>query len=105
MIAPLEARLGFRLHESSRNPRYGLEFTARLVAPQNRVATSLGELRSTGFTIFDLRSYWQVRRGVLLTAGLVNMFDRFYREHLDLRTGNGVYEPGISPYLGVQLTY
>ncbi len=104
-IGPLEARLGLRLHEACRNPRYGVEFTARLVAPQNRVATSLGELKSPGFTIYDLRSYWRVRRGVLLTAGIENLFDRFYREHLDLRTGLGVYQPGLNGYLGVQLTY
>ena len=102
MIPPLEARLGFRLHEPVKSPRYGAEIYATLDAPQNRVAQSLGELASPGFTIFNLRAYWQVNKSLLLTGGVENLFDRQYREHLDLRTGLGVYEPGINPYLGVE---
>jgi outer membrane receptor protein involved in Fe transport len=123
MIAPIESHIGIRFHEACKNPAYGIEFAARVVGPQNRVASSLEELRSPGFTTFDLRSYWQVRKGVLLTAGVENIFDRFYREHLDLRTGNGqgpffsntdqlllgpghgVYQPGTNAYVGVQLSY
>jgi outer membrane receptor protein involved in Fe transport len=101
MIPPLEARVGLRLHEAIKNPTYGFEFYATMDAPQNRVAESLGELPSPGFTIFNLRGYWQVNKAVLLTGGVENLFNRQYREHLDLRTGLGVYEPGINPYLGI----
>jgi outer membrane receptor protein involved in Fe transport len=111
-IAPLEARIGLRVHEPSKTPRYGVELTARLVAPQNRVAESLGELPSPGFTIYDVRGYWQARKNLLVTAGVENIFNRNYREHLDLRTGLsttfptlGVFEPGINAYCGVELTY
>jgi outer membrane receptor protein involved in Fe transport len=104
-IAPLDSRVGLRFHEPRQVPRYGLEAEARLVAPQNRVATSLNEVKSAGFTIYNLRSFWQVRRGILLTAGVENLFDRNYREHLDLRTGFGTFQPGISPYLGVEMRY
>jgi outer membrane receptor protein involved in Fe transport len=44
-------------------------------------------------------------KGVLLTAGVENLFNRFYREHLDLRTGVGVYEPGLNGYFGVEMRY
>jgi len=114
-IPPLETRLGFRLHESVRDPRYGVEFYALLDAPQDQVASSLGEVATPGFTIFNIRGFWRVRKNVLLTAGIENMFDRNYRTHLDLLTGvlapggapsgPGVLEPGFSPYVGLQMTW
>ncbi len=108
-IAPLEGRLGLRVHEVGRNPRYGIEFSGRLVAAQNRVAESLGEVPTPGFGVWDLRGFWRASEGVLVTAGVENIFDRLYREHLDLLTGQpfgpGVYQPGINPYFGLELRY
>jgi outer membrane receptor protein involved in Fe transport len=115
-IPPLETRLGLRFHESVQDPRYGVEFYALVEAPQDQVAASLGEVKTPGFTIFNIRGYWRVRKNVLVTAGIENMFDRNYRQHLDLLTGvlapgstapsgPGVLEPGISPYLGLQVTW
>ena len=69
------------------------------------MARSLGELRSAGFAVLDLRGYWQARQGLVLTGGIENLLDRTYQEHLDLRTGNGVFQPGISGYVGVELRY
>ena len=34
-----------------------------------------------------------------------NFTDKQYHEHLDLRTGHGVFQPGINFYFGVELTY
>ena len=108
-IPPLEARIGFRVHEASRNPRWGVEFTARIVDEQDRFAESLAEVGTPGFTIYDVRSYWQANQTLLLTAGVENMGDKNYREHLDLRTGvplgPGVLQPGVNFYFGAQLTY
>jgi iron complex outermembrane recepter protein len=108
-IAPLESRFGLKVHEPRKNPRYGVEFSARAVAHQERVAESLGEKPSAGFIIYDIRGYWQVRKGFLLTAGVENVFDRNYREHLDLLTGQpfgpGVFQPGVNGYFGVELRY
>jgi outer membrane receptor protein involved in Fe transport len=104
-IPPLEARLGLRVHEGRKNPRWGVEVVARMVAAQNRIAQSLGEVATPGFTVFNLRSYWQVNPNVLLTAGVENFGNRFYREHLDLLTGRGVFQPGIDFYFGAQVTY
>lgn len=119
-IPPLDTRLGLRFHEVGRNPRYGVELTSRIVAAQNRIAQSLQEVATPGFTVWDLRSYWQANKNLLLTAGVENMFDKTYREHLDLRTGAtpillpngtfsptgpGVLQPGINFYFGAQLTY
>lgn len=104
-IAPLESRVGVRLHEAGKRPTYGVELSARMVDGQDLVAASLLEQPTGGFTVFDMRAYWQAREGVLLTAGMENVFDRFYREHLDLRTGRGVFQMGRSTYVGLELRY
>jgi len=104
-IAPLETHLGVRLHQAVKNPRWGVEVMARIVDSQNAVATSLLEQTTPGFVVYNARSYWQARNGWLLTAGVENFTNLNYREHLDLRTGLGVFQPGITVYLGTQLRY
>jgi iron complex outermembrane receptor protein len=110
----METRIGLRFHEARTDPRYGVELAARTAARQGRVAESLGEVTSAGFTVWDLRSYWRAREGVLLTAGIENLFDKNYREHLDLltgftpgavKTGLGVFQPGFNAYVGLELRY
>jgi iron complex outermembrane recepter protein len=124
-IPPMEFRLGLRFHEAvntrDQAPRWGIETTARIVMAQGRIAQSLQEQKTGGFTVFDLRTFWQANKNLLLTAGVENLLDRNYREHLDLRTGTipipnsvtgvagptgpGVLQPGINFYFGAQLTY
>jgi outer membrane receptor protein involved in Fe transport len=76
-----------------------------MVAGQNRVAESLGEVPTPGFTIFNVRGFWRVNKAVLLTAGVENLGNRLYREALDLRTGLGVFQPGVDFYFGAQVSY
>lgn len=112
-IYPLEARAGLRIHEPGRTPNWGAEFNARMVQAQNQVAWTLGdpatygtnELPTAGFTVFDVRGYWSVTKDVLLTAGVENIGNRFYREHLDYRSGGGVFQPGLNAYFGMRVTY
>ena len=72
---------------------------------QDRVASSLLEQETPGFTVWDLRGYWQVKKNLLLVGGVENFTDKFYREHLDLRTGKGVFQPGQNFYFGIELSY
>ncbi len=104
-INPLDARLGIRIHESGTNPRWGVESSVRLVDDQNRAALSLGELPTGGFTIVDIRSYWMPTNYLTISAGVENVGDVFYREHLDLRTGLGVFQPGRNFYLAAEVRY
>lgn len=104
-IAPLQSRIGFRYHEAADNPRWAIEFAARIVDSQDRIASSLLEQSTPGFTTFELRGYLQASEGLRLTAGVENLGDVRFREHLDLRTGRGVYQPGINGYFGVEWTY
>jgi outer membrane receptor protein involved in Fe transport len=40
-----------------------------------------------------------------LVGGVENLTNKFYREHLDLRTGRGVFQPGITFYTGAQMNW
>ncbi len=105
MISPLETRVGVRIHEPVERPRYGAEFAARIVDNQDRVATSLGELATPGYTTYDIRGYWRACDNLTLISGVENLTDKFYQEHLDLRTGRGVFQPGINFYFVAELTF
>lgn len=120
-IPPMESRLGFRIHQACKTPRWQVEFMARVVDGQNNVAQSLNELTTPGFTTYNIRGFWQVNEGWLLTAGVENIGDLLYREHLDPvastvlfnRLPNTaispavapLYRPGVNFFFTSQLTY
>jgi outer membrane receptor protein involved in Fe transport len=79
-----------------------------MVAHQYRVATSLLETTTPGFTVWDARGYWRAADHVMLLAGVENFTDRDYREHLDFRSQSGilqVHQPGVTFYSGAEVTY
>ena len=115
-IPPLEGRAGFRIHQPTKVPKWQVEFWARMVAGQNNVATSLGEVPTPGFTTLNIRGFWQVTRSWLMSAGVENIGNILYREHLDpvastlLRANTGIpvaplYRPGTNFFFTSQLTY
>lgn len=108
-IPPLELKGGIRIHQSGKQPRWSVEFLSRSVMGQNNVATSLLEQQTSGFTIFDLRGFWQVNKYLLVSGGVENIGDKFYREHLDPLSGNALgdplFRPGTNFYMTAQLTY
>ncbi|HQR05706.1 MAG TPA: TonB-dependent receptor [Gemmatales bacterium] len=113
-IPPFEFRYGVRVHEwladPNQAPKWSVEFALRSVMSQNSVAYSLDELPTPGFTVFDIRSFWQARENLLLTAGVENVGNVLYREHLDPIAGNilGVgpfFRTGTNFYFGAQVTY
>lgn len=109
-MPPLESRLGFRVHTPTTSPWWQVELSARMVAGQNNVATSLGEVPTPGFTVFTVRGFVKLRDQWLLTAGVDNLGNKTYREHLDPIAGNllGVgplYRPGTSFNFGIQWSY
>ncbi|QDV65719.1 TonB-dependent receptor [Crateriforma conspicua] len=103
-IAPLEARLGILLQDPSPERRWGIEFLTRIVDNQDRIADSLEEIETPGFTVYNLRTYARFNQW-LVTAGVENLSDKFYREHIDYRSGLGVFRPGIGFYAGAQVNY
>jgi outer membrane receptor protein involved in Fe transport len=102
-ISPFESRLGIRWHDPE-NKHYGVEFSARIVENQDRLATELGEGPTPGFTVYDLKAYWQVNDQLRLTAGIDNLTNKNYLEHLSVHDPR-VLEPGFNLYTAIQLDY
>lgn len=84
-IPPLEARFGLTYEEGD----WSAGSLWRVVAPQNRVARDQGNVvgkdfdKSAGFGVFSLNGAYRVTRNVKLSAGVDNLFDKDYTEHLN----------------------
>lgn len=83
-LPPLEARLGIAYERGA----WSVGSLARWVADQERFALNQGNIvgqdlgRSDGFTTLAINAAWRPMRGVLLSAGIDNLFDRLYAEHM-----------------------
>jgi iron complex outermembrane receptor protein len=83
-MPPLELRAGA---EYGRGAWHG-GLLARFVTAQKRVALDQGnvvgqDIGATGsFLVLSANAAWQPRKGLLVSAGIDNLFDRQYAEHL-----------------------
>ena len=98
-VTPLRADLRARVAPDA--APWFAETTVRLSAEQSRVATTRGELPTSGWTTVDLQGGWTVRaatRGeMLLRVGVRNLLDRGFVQHLtalDAFTRGRIAEPG-----------
>lgn len=108
MMPPLESRVGVVLHEPIKDPRWSVEIAARIVDAQDRVAATLREQPTAGYTVYDVRAYALLFENLTATAGVLNFTDKNYRTYYDTRAvagGLDLYRPGISFYFGGQLEY
>ncbi|MGB2065061.1 MAG: TonB-dependent receptor domain-containing protein, partial [Marinomonas gallaica] len=83
--APLESKLGITYDEQD----WTINSVLRLVAKQDRVANDKGNVvgydfaESSGFATMDLNGEYRFNEVVTLSAGIDNLFDRTYTEHLN----------------------
>lgn len=81
---PLEARIGFGHHQ----PRWSVGALIRAVQRQSRVAPGQGNIvgqdiePSAGFVITSLHASLKIGASSQLAAGIDNLFNRHYAEHL-----------------------
>jgi iron complex outermembrane receptor protein len=107
LIAPLTGHLGVKYER----PKYWLNLKSRLVAEQNRVAESFGEVPSPGFVTFDFSAGYQPVEGLSVGAAVLNLFDTAYYEHLNFSYRNSdllqgrIYEPGRNFTLYVNYSF
>jgi len=118
-IPPLDTVVGLRLHDAEKGRTWGIELGARIVDDQSRAAwirtgetISPLEEATPGFTVWNLRGYWNVKKNFNLIGGIDNLFDKTYQEHLDLRLlgpnlnnaavfpATRVLAPGFTAYAG-----
>lgn len=108
-ISPLETRIGLRIRNEVEDPSWNVEVSARIVDNQDRVASSLLENATPGFTVFDVRGTYrpEFTDNLVLVSGVENFTDKTYREHLDFLSPNGIsiLKPGVNFYFGADLTY
>ena len=83
-MPPLEARLTLGYERAA----WSAGALLRVVAAQDRYVVGQGNIvgqdigPSGGFAILSLNAGWRPRDGLLVTAGVDNLFDRDYAEHL-----------------------
>ena len=115
-MPPLEARLSVSHERGS----WSWGALWRVAAAQDRVSTTQGNVvgrdlgSSAGFAVFSLNGGYRFSDRLQLTAGIDNLFDRAYSEHLNLG-GNSAFgypadpvrinEPGRTAWMKLNLRY
>ena len=81
------------------------------MARQSEVSASNSEVETPGFMLVNLYGSWTLREGVSLSAGVENLFDQSYRQHLGgynrnagSDVGLGERLPGSGRSLGLRLS-
>ncbi len=90
--------------------KYWAEFRGRLVAEQDRVATSFDEATSPGFSVFDLMASYSPVKNIDINLALKNILNSNYYEHLSRSYNNQsetgmFYEPGRSLRIGLTIRF
>jgi iron complex outermembrane receptor protein len=109
-IAPLTART--QLSYVQPTWRAGIE--AVTVARQNQVSAENDEEKTSGYAIINLSGQVNVNQSLRIQAGVTNLFDRDYQNHLggynrvsndDIAVGERLPGFGRSVYVGLNLTW
>lgn len=96
-VAPFRTSLGLRYEEPL--GRFYVEGSLNLVAEQKRNALTRGETETTGYETGDVRAGYGLPNGVTIRAGVLNVWDEYYVDHLNAKNpfdDNGIQiaEPG-----------
>ena len=105
-IPPFEQRYAIDVHNPARTRWVELQITN--TAAQNRVAAARLEMRTAGWTTVDLTAGGQLVDGVTLRAGIRNLTDEFYVNHLNSLnpfSGQRIAEIGRSAYVGLEFAF
>ena len=110
-VAPLTARTMLSYVETT----WRVGFEAVTVAAQHKVSTENEEQKTGGYAIFNLSGNYQATQDIILTAGVNNLFDRDYQNHLagynrisdnpDIALKERVPGVGRSAYIAVNINW
>jgi len=103
-IAPLDFR--YTLWGSYLNNRLMPVVTLRHVMQQDRISSAFGEQSTPSFTLIDLGVTYQINNDLGVTAGVKNLFDVAYYEHLNrsvIGDSRAFYAPGRNIYASLYL--
>jgi len=98
-IPPLEGRLGLTYERDN----WSTSGLWRVVAAQNRVAEDQGTVvgkdfdESAGFGVLAVNGAYRLNKNFKLSAGVDNLLDKAYSEHLNLAGSAGFADYGLEP--------
>jgi iron complex outermembrane receptor protein len=105
-IAPLDFR--YSLYGSFLKNRLRPEVTFRYVADQSRASAEFGETETPSFSLLDVKIGYQITKGLSVNAGVNNLLDENYFEHLNrsVRGKNDpIFAPGRNIFANLNLTF
>jgi iron complex outermembrane receptor protein len=105
-IAPLDFRYG--LTGSYLDNTLRPELTFRHVLKQSRISNEFGETETPAFSLLDVKLSYQVSKNAQLTAGINNIFDENYYEHLNRSVrGNNtpIFAPGRNAFASFSFVF
>ncbi len=105
-VSPLRTSFGLRYEEAA--GRFYTEGVLNLVAEQDQVSSSRGEIPTDGYQTVDVRAGFGLANGVTLRGGILNLLDEAYSDHLNAKnpfTGIPVAEPGTVVFLDLAWSF
>ena len=105
-VSPASLQLGARVQPF--DDRLFFEANLRGVATQTRVAEARGEASTDGYVLANLRFGLPLPQGLTLRAGIDNLFDTTYANHLNVRnqfTRAPILEPGRSVFARLRYAF
>ncbi|MDW7692782.1 TonB-dependent receptor [Flammeovirgaceae bacterium SG7u.111] len=103
-IAPMDIR--YVLFANFLEGKLVPELSYRYVMAQNRISEEYGETVTPAFNLLDAKINYQFSKSIQATAGVQNLFDKTYYEHLNRSvrgTPNAIYAPGRSFFVSVSV--
>ncbi|MBL0022590.1 MAG: TonB-dependent receptor [Sphingomonadales bacterium] len=77
-FAPASARMALSYDTGN----WSLSVEGQAVARQSKVSRTNSEAASKGYALLNLYGHWLLRDGLRLDAGIENLFDKYYLDHL-----------------------
>jgi iron complex outermembrane receptor protein len=105
-IAPLDIR--YSLYARYYRDRLKPEVTFRYVAEQTRVSAEFGEAATPSFYLLDVKLGYQITNNLSLNAGIHNLLDKNYFEHLNRSvrgTKAAIFAPGRNIFANLNFTF
>jgi len=105
-IAPLDFR--YTLSGNYLDGKLLPQLTFRQVLEQSRISPEFGETETPAFSLLDVKVAFQFSKSGRITAGVNNIFDENYFEHLN-RSARGsnlpIFAPGRNAFASVNFTF
>ncbi|MBS9463671.1 TonB-dependent receptor [Flagellimonas sp. 389] len=105
-IAPLDLR--YSLIGNYADGKLQPELVFRHVMQQSRISQEFGETETPAFSLLNVQVAYQLTKGAKITAGVNNIFDENYYEHLNRSVrGNNVpiLAPGRNAFASINFTF